>query len=482
MKEQDKLIKLFQNWAGEKITNISPLPLSGSSRRYFRMTGKSCTAVGALNPDLKENKAFIYLSGHFKKNKLNVPKVYAKDLENGIYLLEDLGNDTLYSLLDEKRDHNNIPDEIIELYIKAIEKLVHFQITAAKDLDFSKCYPRPSFDKQSITWDLNYFKYYFLKLAKIEFDEQLLENDFEIFTDFLLKADSKYFLYRDMNSRNIMVKDNEVYFIDYQGGRKGALQYDIASLLYDAKANLPQSLRDELLAHYIYCVQGIKKIDVKMFSNYYYGFALIRILQALGAYGYRGYFERKDHFLKSIPFAVRNLEWLLRDNKLKFKTPYLYGIINKIIQSEELHKYEWDDSTVNKLTVRVNSFSFRDKIPEDLSGNGGGFVFDCRGIINPGRYDEYKFFTGLDKNVQDFLNNEPTAVGFLADSFSLVDNTVDTFLSRNWNNLMISYGCTGGQHRSVYSAEKLAEHLSKRGDVIVELNHIRLNIKKSFNK
>ncbi len=482
MKEQEKLIKLFEKWAGEKIRNISPLPLSGSSRKYFRMSSQNHSAVGAINPDLKENKSFIYLSEHFTKKKLNVPKIYSDDLVNGIYILEDLGNDTLYSLLIEKRVHNNIPDEIIDYYKKAIEELVHFQITASKDINFAKCYPRSSFDKQSITWDLNYFKYYFLKLAKIEFDEQLLENDFNAFASFLLKADSKYFLYRDMNSRNIMIKDSEVYFIDYQGGRKGALQYDIASLLYDSKANLPQSLRDELLEHYIHSVSKIKKIDVKKFSEYYFGYVLIRIFQVLGAYGYRGYFERKDHFLRSIPFAVRNLEWLIRDKKLKFKTPYLFEIINKIIVSEELRKYEWDDTNSAKLTVRINSFSYKDKIPEDLSGNGGGFVFDCRGIINPGRYDEYKFYTGLDKNVQDFLNREPTAADFLTNSFNMVDSTIETFVSRNWNNLMINYGCTGGQHRSVYSAEKLAEHLSKRSDLIVELCHIRLNIKKSFNK
>ena len=481
MKTEEKLSILFEQWAGEKATGISPLPVSGSSRKYFRLTSPGKKAIGAFNEDIKENKAFLYLSAHFKKQKLNVPKIYSKDLENGIYLLEDLGDKTLYSILTEKRTDGSVPDDIIEYYKKVIGKLVLFQ-TSTKGLDFTKCYPRPAFDNQSIMWDLNYFKYYFLKLAKIDFNEQLLENDFNSFSKFLLQADSKFFLYRDMNSRNVMIKDNEEYFIDYQGGRKGALQYDIASLLYDAKANLPQSLRDELLEYYLICINKIKKINRSEFLKHYYGFVLIRIFQALGAYGFRGYFERKDHFLKSIPFAVRNLDWLIRNNKLKINSKYILDIIDKIIHSEEIKKYEWDDTASDKLTVHINSFSYREKIPVDLSGNGGGFVFDCRGIVNPGRYDEYKAFTGMDQNVQDFLDGEPTAKTFLNNTFKLIDDSIDSYLSRNWNHLMVSFGCTGGQHRSVYSAEKLAMYLSNKPGVIVELNHTRMNIKKSFKK
>lgn len=479
--EENNLLHLFEQWAGEKLKSISPLPVSGSSRKYFRLSGVKHTVIGAYNLDLKENKAFFYLSSHFKKNKLKVQNVLAKDPANGIYLLEDLGDATLYSLLTKKREDYSIPDEVIDYYKKVIEGLVKFQ-TSVKGLDFNKCYPRPAFDNQSIMWDLNYFKYYFLKLAKIEFNEQSLENDFIAFSKYLLQADSKYFLYRDMNSRNIMIKEKEVYFIDYQGGRKGALQYDIASLLYDAKANLPQSLRDELLEYYLECLSRIKKVNRKAFLEHYHGFALIRIFQALGAYGFRGYFERKDHFLKSIPFAVRNLDWMVRNKKLKMKAPYLLQIVEEIIHSDEIKKYEWKDTANSKLTVHINSFSYREKIPIDLSGNGGGFVFDCRGIVNPGRFDEYRQFTGMDKNVQDFLDREPTANDFLTETFNLVEQSIDTYLSRNFHNLMISYGCTGGQHRSVYSAERLAAHLSKRTDIIVELHHIQMNVSKTFNK
>ena len=481
MNEDKLLVKLFENWSGEKVITLSPLPLSGSSRRYFRIAGKSKIAIGALNNDIKENKAFIYLTAHFKKFKLNVPRIYAKDIDNGAYLLEDLGDTTLYSLIEDSKNKNGAHEGIIELYKKVIDQLVRFQ-TSTKGLNFDKCYPRHSFDSQSIMWDLNYFKYYFLKLARINFNEQLLENDFGTFTKYLLKAGPGYFLYRDMNSRNIMVRDNEVYFIDYQGGRKGALQYDIASLLYDAKAALPQSLRDELLDYYLEQINKIRKINKKEFLEYYYSFVLIRILQALGAYGYRGYFERKDHFLKSIPFAVRNLEWLTRSKKIKAKIPYLLSLLNDIIYSPEILKYEWSDTPAGKLKIKITSFSYREKIPADLSGNGGGFVFDCRGIVNPGRYDEYKLFTGMDENVKEFLDKEETAQKFIKNAIELVDNSINTYSSRNWNNLMVNFGCTGGRHRSVYSAERLAEHLAGRPDLIVELNHTQLNVNKNFNR
>ncbi len=481
MNDNEKnLIRLFQNCTGEKVQSFSPLPLSGSSRRYYRITGKDKTLIGAVNNDLKENKAFIYLSRHFKKSKLNVPKIEAEDLKNNIYLVEDLGDSTLFELLQTGRKGNSIPEEIISLYKKAIEQLAAFQFST-KGLDFAKCYPRAAFDVQSIMWDLNYFKYYFLKLAGIEFNEQLLENDFALFTKFLLSADSKYFLYRDMNSRNIMVKGEDLYFIDYQGGRKGALQYDIASLLYDAKANLPQSLRDELLDYYLYCISKHKKVNKTEFLKYYYGFVLIRIFQALGAYGFRGYFERKDHFLKSIPYAVKNLEWLVRTGKLKIKTPYILDIVKKIIISPEIEKYQWSESPEGKLKVSIVSFSYRDKIPIDLSGNGGGFVFDCRGIVNPGRYEEFKPFNGMDKNVQDFLDNEPGAKEFIANTASLIEKSIESYLERGFSNLMVSFGCTGGQHRSVYSAERMAQHLAQRSDITIELKHTKFNTIKLYN-
>jgi hypothetical protein len=329
-------------------------------------------------------------------------------------------------------------------------------------------------------WDLNYFKYYFLKLGGISFDEQKLENDFNTLVNFLLQADCKYFMYRDLNSRNVMILNNEPYFIDYQGGRKGALQYDIASLLLDSKANIPPVLRDELLNYYIESVKKICKIDKRVFLKYYDGYVLIRLCQMFGAYGYRGYFEGKVHFLKSIPYAVNNLKVLLDKSKIKdkIKIPELYSALDQIAGSKELMKYDSNHSNDGKLTVLINSFSYRDKIPRDFSGHGGGFVFDCRAIPNPGRLDKYKSLNGKDKPVQVFLESQPEAQQFLNDTFKLVDQSVEHYISRKWTYLMISYGCTGGQHRSVYSAEKLAVHLSQKYDINIIKIHIEQDKKK----
>lgn len=468
--------KLFKKWSGEKIISISPLPESGSSRKYFKITSNNKSAIGVYNTDKRENRALIYLTKHFLKHKLNVPKIYSQNLENSVYLIEDLGDVTLFSLIEQNRNGNLFNGEVIELYKNILEQLPRFQITASKKLNFNYCYPRSKFDSQSIMWDLNYFKYYFLKLVKIDFDEQKLEDDFNTLTNFLLSADCNYFLYRDFNSRNIMIKNGKPCFIDYQGGRKGALQYDLASLLFDSKADLPNNLRTEFLEYYLSSVNKIKKINKKDFLKYYYGYVLIRLLQMFGAYGYRGYFEGKAHFLKSIPYAVKNLEWLLKKSKIKstIKTPELFSALEKIIESKELQKFNWKKSPAGKLTVHINSFSYREKIPMDISGNGGGFVFDCRAIPNPGRYEKYKSLNGTDKPVQDFLAVQPEVQLFLNETFDLIDKTVENYIGRGWSDLMVNYGCTGGQHRSIYCAIKLSDHLKKKFDANVILNHTKL--------
>ena len=481
MSYQNGLKNLFENWSGEKIVTFSPLPESGSPRKYFRITGASKAAIGVFNTDKQENKSFIYLSKHFLKNSLNVPKIYSTDLSNNIYLIEDLGDRTLFSFLEENKKKNKFNGELKIVYKKVIEQLPRFQITAAKTLVYSKCYPVPKFDKQSMMWDLNYFKYYFLKPAGIIFDEQKLENDFNTLAGFLLHADCNYFMYRDFNPRNVMIKNNEPYFIDYQGGRKGALQYDIASFLFSSKADLTFSLRDEFLEHYISSAREIKPFNKREFLKYYDGYVLIRLLQMFGAYGYRGYYEGKAHFLKSIPYAVKNLEWLLKYHRPKIKTHELFNSLRQIVNSSELKKFDWDFSFDGKLTVSVNSFSYRKKIPADLSGNGGGFVFDCRAIPNPGRIDKYKPLNGRNKQVQDFLDAQPEAQTFLKETFDLVDKSVENYIAREWTDLMINYGCTGGQHRSVYCAEKLAKHLSSKYKINVKLIHTNLG-KKELSK
>jgi hypothetical protein len=360
---------------------------------------------------------------------------------------------------------------VVEAYRKVVEVLPRFQVEAGRDLNYKKCYPRGSFDRQSIAWDLNYFKYYFLRLAGVPFNEQALEDDFSRLTKFLLSAPREYFMYRDFQSRNIMLRDGQPFFVDYQGGRKGALQYDIASLLYDAKANLPTELRDQLLNHYLDVLSTFIELDRAEFVQHYYAYVYIRIMQALGAYGFRGFYERKSHFLQSVPFALNNLRWLLHNVKLPIELPTLMEAFTSMVGSEKLRSVSAPAET---LTVRIFSFSFHQGLPKDESGNGGGFVFDARSIPNPGREEQYKNLTGKDAPVMDYLNQQESVHQFLASVMSLVDASLAEYQRRGFKNLMASFGCTGGQHRSVYFAEQLAKRLRGRNGLEVIVRHLGL--------
>ncbi len=472
---EQQLIQLYETWAKENVISINPLPASGSNRDYCRIQSNRKTAIGVFNPDDKENRAFIEFSRHFRSLKLNVPEIYGVKKSEHSYLIEDLGDISLFSELTLKRHNNDFPDEITALYKQVIEQLVEFQIKGGKNLDYAVCYPRIFFDEQSMLWDLNYFKYYFLKLAKIHFDEQALEEDFHTFTNYLLKTDCDYFLYRDFQSRNIMLKNGIPYFIDYQGGRRGALQYDLASLLYDAKAAIPESVRNDLLKHYIDTVSKQIKINSDEFRRYYYGYVLIRIMQAMGAYGFRGFYEKKVHFLRSVPYAINNLKILLNSIQLPIKIPALLKALKDVVQSGALQTLATDQET---FTVTVNSFSYNHGIPVDPAGHGGGFVFDCRAIHNPGRYDEYKKLTGQDRPVIEFLSKEADIQQFLENAINLIDQSVKNYIERKFTSLTVSFGCTGGQHRSVYCAEAIARHLKKAYNINVVLQHLELENKR----
>ena len=470
MNTEKKLLLLFEKWAGETAKTLSKLPQSGSDREYYRISGSTKTAIGVYNSDSKENRAFLSFTKHFSNYKLNVPIILQEDIANNIYLENDLGDETLFGFLSNERKATEFPDSAKIPYKKILKELPKFQITASEGLNYSVCYPRVKFDKQSMMWDLNYFKYYFLKLAKIPFDEQLIENDFEKFTAFLLETETDYFMYRDFQSRNIMIVNETPYFIDYQGGRKGALQYDLASLLFDAKANIPFSVKRELLNYYLETLHKFIDYDEVDFLKYFWGYVLIRILQAMGAYGFRGFYEKKEHFLQSIPPALENLEWLLNNIKFDVDLPELFSVLKQLVKSDELKKFGHQSAT-EKLTVQITSFSYKHGIPEDYSGNGGGFVFDCRAIHNPGRYDEYKALTGKDDKVKEFLLSKSNISKFLKNVFALVENSVKVYAKRKFTHLSVNFGCTGGQHRSVFCAEALAEYLQKNENIEIELHH-----------
>ena len=470
---KNELAQMFESYFNEKMTSFELLPQSGSNREYYRIMGSNHTAIGTWNADVRENMAFLNFSEHFLRNGIAVPQIYCVNQMKTCYLQEDLGSTTLFGYLSEIREKEGFSGKIVSIYKKVLDELPKIQIVAGKGINYDYCYPRSDFDKQSMMWDLNYFKYNFLKLSKIPFDEQNLEDDFDNFTDYLLTADKDFFLFRDFQSRNIMLHDdNSVAFIDYQGGRKGALQYDLASLLYDAKAGIPMEIRAELLDYYLNVLDNyIPGIDRVKFKTYFTGYALIRIMQAMGAYGFRGFYEKKEHFLKSIPYALENIKYLLENNCLPEKLPEMFNVLEAITKSEYLQKI---GQPRNILTVRVTSFSFRRGLPDDPSGNGGGFVFDCRAIHNPGRYDEYKLLTGKDQPVIDFLNNESEMGEFLEHAFALVEQSVKAYLKRGFNHLSINFGCTGGQHRSVFAAESMANFLSQF-PVNVELQHREMN-------
>jgi aminoglycoside/choline kinase family phosphotransferase/dTDP-glucose pyrophosphorylase len=466
----DILKNLFEQHFHSPVQQVQPLQgqLGGSGRKIIRLAGEKVSAIGILYDVREENAAFLEFSRHFRKHGLPVPEIYAEDLDHGAYLEQDLGDTSLFEFLSKHRTGENISPPVAEAYRKVIATLPRFQIEAGRDLNYKVCYPRDSFDHQSIAWDLNYFKYYFLRLAGIPFSEQALEDDFGRLTDFLLSAPRDYFLYRDFQSRNIMLREGQPYFLDYQGGRKGALQYDVASLLYDAKADLPPDLRQQLLDHYLDALAGFVDVKREAFMQHYYAYVYIRIMQALGAYGFRGFYERKIHFLQSVPYALKNLRWLLHNVTLPIAVPTLIGAFHSMLASEKLQGLASD---ADNLVVRIFSFSFHRGLPKDESGNGGGPVFDGRGLPNPGREERFKLFTGRDAPVIDYLNQQESVHRFLTHTKSLVDDHVTEWQRRRFKNLMLSFGCTGGQHRSVYLAEQLAKHLRSRNGVDVVLRH-----------
>ena len=468
----DVLKRLFEQHFHSPVSRVQPLQgqLGGSGRNIIRLTSEKLSAIGILYEVREENVAFLEFSRHFRRHGLPVPEIYAEDLSHGAYLEEDLGDTTLFEFLSQNRVGANIAPEVVEAYRKVVAVLPRFQIEAGRDLNYKVCYPRASFDRQSIAWDLNYFKYYFLRLADIPFNEQALEDDFARLTRFLLTAPRDYFLYRDFQSRNVMWREGGPFFLDYQGGRKGALQYDIASLLYDAKADLPPGLRQQLLDHYLDRLAGFIKLEREAFMQHYYAYVYTRLMQALGAYGFRGFYQRKTQFLESVPYALKNLRWLLHHVKLPVALPALTDAFKNMLGSRKLQGLS---SKAESLIVRIFSFSFHRGLPKDESGHGGGFVFDARSLPNPGREARFNTFTGKDAPVIDYLHQQESVHQYLAGVMSLVDASVSNYQSRGFKSLMVSFGCTGGEHRSVYLAEQLAKHLRRNG-VEVVVRHLDL--------
>lgn len=471
---------LFDKTVRLPVARIEKIPQSGSDRIYFRIHGHDATFIATYGRNIRENETFIYFSRHFRSCGCPVPEILAVNSTNTIYIQEDFGDVSLLNKLDEL----GFSEEVYGLFQLALKQLAHLQIQGDKNLDYNNCITSKEFGRQAIISDLLYFKYYFLDTLQIPYDKEKLLAEFDELASFLTDTDHKYFMFRDFQSRNIMVRDGQVYYIDFQGGMKGALQYDVASMLWQARAELPEEWKNSLLNYYIDCAEEKlpSPIDRERFVSQYNGYVLIRLLQVLGAYGFRGLFERKAHFLTSIPLALNNLKAFLTNKSSGIALPEFDRLLKLIIGEEVINRFkpvQADDQT--PLVVHIKSFSYRNGYPPDISTTGGGFVFDCRGLLNPGRFEEYKKLTGRDKPVQDFLEQRSKMTEFLNSIFTIVDISVEDYIKRGFADLQVSFGCTGGQHRSVFAADSLARHLRNKFKVKIELNHMVQDAKNWIN-
>ena len=467
----DTVSQLYKKWNGQEAASLDVLPQSGSERRYFRLHGSNGSVIGTYGANIKENETFIYFSNHFTKKHLPVANILSVNDDISAYLQEDFGDVSLLNMLEAE----GFTERVYSLFKKSLEALASLQVQGDDGLNYNFCLTNAEFGKQAIMADLLYFKYYFLDALRRPYDKQKLIDDFEALSTYLTHTEYKYFMFRDFQSRNILINNNDsLHFIDYQGGMKGAPQYDVASMLWQARANLPDEWKENLLADYMNAFESliIAPVDRSIFHSQYNGYVLIRLLQVLGAYGFRGLFERKAQFLTSIPLALKNLKWFFENQSLGIAVPDFRKVLNICISDDVIEQFTpLQANEQTPLVVKVCSFSYRQGIPQDESGNGGGFVFDCRGVLNPGRIEEFKTMHGRDKSVMDYIEQQTRMTEFLNSVFDIVDITVEDYIKRGFQSLMVSFGCTGGQHRSVYAADALARHLRNKFKVKIQLNH-----------
>ena len=473
----DAISELYKDWKGGGHTQLDVLPQSGSERRYFRLYDTNESVIGTYGANIKENEVFIYFSNQFRKKDLPVAKILAVNDTLTAYLQEDFGDRSLLHILEGKK----FTDEVYFLFKRSLEALAELHVKGDEGLNYNLCLTNAEFGKQAIMADLLYFKYYFLDALRRPYDKQKLIDDFEALSIYLTRTEYKYFMFRDFQSRNILVKDdNSIHFIDYQGGMKGAPQYDVASMLWQARANLPDEWKENLLVDYMNAFENLigSSLERNIFRSQYNGYVLIRLLQVLGAYGFRGLFERKAQFLTSIPLALRNLKWFFENQSFGIAVPEFSKVLSLCVSDEVVeHFTPLQANEQTPLIVRICSFSYRKGIPQDETGNGGGFVFDCRGILNPGRIHEFKTMHGRDKSVIDYLEQRTRMNEFLNSVFDIVDITVEDYIGRGFESLAVSFGCTGGQHRSVYAADALTRHLRNKFKVKIELKHCVQDLK-----
>ena len=468
---EKELRPLFETYTGQILADIQELPSSGSNRRYFRLKGGNLSLIGVLGNNLEENRAFVWLSRHFREKGLRVPAVLSVSEDGLSYLQEDLGEKVLFNMVSEGRESAVYSTWETDLLCRTIEQLPKLQFAGARGLDWEKCmYQR--FDGRMVDFDLNYFKYCFLKATGLEFNEVQLQEDFERMKADLLEEDSETFMHRDFQARNILIHEGEPWIIDFQGGRRGPIYYDVASFVWQARSRFPEELKQKLIQSYLRALRSYREVDEEQFMERLRLFVLFRTLQVLGAYGFRGYFEKKPHFLASVPYALANLRTLLQTPFSAY--PHLNDILLQLTQMPQFNELPQD----NRLEVHIYSFAYKKGIPPDTTGNGGGYVFDCRSINNPGKYEHYRQFNGNDPEVIRFLEDDGEVTTFLESVYKLMDAHVQRYVERKFTHLQVCFGCTGGQHRSVYCAEHLGKYLSHKYNIKVTLTHREMNIEK----
>jgi aminoglycoside/choline kinase family phosphotransferase len=461
--------QLFKEHFGKPVESIALIPMSGSDRKYYRVQGAGTTAVGTYSNNVAENNTFLYITELFRKAKVPVPEVYVVSKDRRCYLQQDLGTTSLFVVM-LREGHT---DGVKKHFLSAVSQLVKIQWIAGRDVDYKQCYASKQFDEKVIMSDLLYFKYYFADLQNISYDRSVLMAEMEQMSKDLGRVQPHTLMYRDFQSRNIMVQDGQVHFIDYQGFMQGPPQYDLASMLWQARAQLPASWKEELLNQYFSALSEVTRVDEIYFRRGYVHFVLVRLLQVLGAYGFRGLLQHKPHFVSSIAPALQNLQVFLDANPQCPAYPEMRGLLEKMCTPEIQAKYAPAAASEKpKLVVQVCSFSYKNGIPKLGGQHGGGFVFDCRGLLNPGRYDAYKHLSGRDELVQQFLEQETKMPDFLSHSYALTSINVEDYIARGFEHLSICFGCTGGQHRSVYAAEKMAGYLQTRYNVTVTVSHL----------
>ena len=470
----NRITELYLKYTGSRPESCTMLTPSGSRRCYFRISGQGKSFVAVIGTDKDENRAFISVASHFRSKGINVPEVLSVSGDGMCYLLEDLGDVILFDTMVSSRKEGNYSRQDREMLRRVMADLPKIQIEGADGMDFSVCYPSDSLNERMVDFDLNYFKYCFLKPSSVEFNEERLQDDFDALKRDILNVPMDAFMYRDFQARNVMLKDGEPWFIDFQGGRRGPVHYDVASFVWQARASYPDDLKHEMVDAYLDALDSYRVTDRAEFWKTLRVFVLFRTLQVLGAYGFRGRIEKRAHFLASIPYAMRNLDELLSEPFSEY--PYLTRVLSDLME-EQSHISQLPQNE-GFLEVHVISFSFKKGVPEDCSGNGGGYVFDCRSVHNPGKYERYRNSTGLDRDVCDFLEEDGEIFTFLNNAYALVDAHVARFVERGFSHLQVAFGCTGGQHRSVYSAQKMAEHLAGTPGVKVHLTHREMKIDK----